>query len=106
MSYTFGRWIPCGVQRADHRERGARRLGSPVFLAPAPQGAVDAFYRTNTAQWFSVRLRADGLYRNTSVVTPPGQRVGTISVAAAGAHEAAAWTVRRPRAHVQVARPR
>jgi hypothetical protein len=101
-SLWIARWTPRGLQRPNVYD--TRMLDSPVLLTPAPRGAVDAFYST-ARRWFTVRLRADGLYRGTSTVTPPGVQVATIDVASAGRFAAAAWTVRDRGTYAQLARP-
>jgi hypothetical protein len=65
---------------------------------------VNVFYRASGRRWFTVHLSAAGLFRGTSVVTPPGEQVASIDVATAGRHLAASWTA-GPRAHIEIARP-
>jgi hypothetical protein len=97
------RWTSKGPQRPNVYD--TRALDAPVLLTRAPRGAVDAFYRAGDRRWFTVRLSAAGLYRGTSVVTPPGKPVSTIEAAAAGRHVAAAWTLRDGATRVQIATP-
>jgi hypothetical protein len=97
------RWTKKGIQRPNVYD--TRALESPVLLTRAPRGGVDAFYSAGGQRWFTVRLRAAGLYRSTSSVTPPGERVATVDVAATGRHVAAGWTSRDGTSRVRLARP-
>jgi hypothetical protein len=97
------RWTPKGLERPNLYDTHA--LGLSVLLTAGPRGAVDAFYRAGGPRWFTVRLTAAGRYRDTSVVTPPGEHIALIDVAASGGHLAASWTARPGRPRVQVARP-
>jgi hypothetical protein len=97
------RWTPAGIQKPNVYD--THGLDLPVLLTRAPKGAVDAFYTTGAARWFTVRLGAAGLYRGTSPVTPPGERVAAIDAAAAGRSAVAAWTFRSHGAQVRFARP-
>ncbi len=97
------RWTKGGIQRPNVYD--TRDLGLPVLLTSAPHGAVDAFYRAGGPRWFTVRLNAAGIYRGTSTVTPPGEQVVSIDVAAQGAHTAAVWTIGKRSTRVQIARP-
>jgi hypothetical protein len=102
-SLWITRWTRGGLRRPDVYDTHA--LGLPVQLVTARRGALDAFYRAGRARWFTVRLSAAGLYGRTSAVTPATEKVGTIDVASSGRHAAAAWTIRKPRSHVELARP-
>jgi hypothetical protein len=96
------RWTGKGPQRPNVYD--TRALGGPVLLTVGRRDAVNAFYRAGGQRWFTVRLTAAGLYRGTSVVTPPGEEIAAIDVAAAGGRVAAAWTSGRG-ARVQLGRP-
>ena len=96
------RWTAKGPQRPNVYD--TRALGSATLLAPASKGGANVFYRASGERWFTVHLSAAGLYSGTSVVTPSGEQVGTIDVAAAGRRLAASWTAGPP-ARVEVARP-
>jgi hypothetical protein len=97
------RWTPAGIQRPNVYDTHA--LDLPVVLTRAPRGAVDAFYATGAERWFTVRLGAAGLYRGTSAVTPPSERVAEIDAAATGRHAVAAWTFRGRGFQVRFAQP-
>jgi len=98
------RWTAKGLQRPSLYD--TRALGLQVLLAPAPSGALDAFYRAAGAHWFTVRLSRAGRFSGTSAVTPPGDEVGAIDVASAGSSVVAAWTGRGGGPKVQLASPR
>jgi hypothetical protein len=97
------RWTPGGIQKPNVYDTHA--LDLPVLLTRAPRGAVDAFYGTGAQRWFTVRLSGAGLYRETSAVTPAGERVAAIDAAGAGRRAVAAWTFRSHGAQVRFARP-
>ncbi len=97
-------WTSKGVQRP--RVYTTHALGAPVVLASGAGAAVNVFYRAGGPRWFTVRLTAAGLYRDTSVVTPPGETVPFVYAAAAGSRVAASWSVKlASKWRVQVARP-
>lgn len=97
------RWTPTGLQRPNLYD--THNLELPVLLTTAPQGAVDAYYQAGGQRWFTVRLSAAGLFTGTSSVTPPGQQIPLIDIAAEGSRSIAGWTVGKRNARVQVARP-
>jgi hypothetical protein len=97
------RWASKGLQRPNLYD--THGLGLPVLLTLAPKGAIDVFYQAGGQRWFTVRLTATGLYGGTATVTPPGERVPLIAVAAEGSTVIAGWTVGKRSARVQIARP-
>jgi hypothetical protein len=97
------RWTTKGIQRPNLYD--TRALGLAVLLTPAPNGALDLFYRASGPRWFTVRLSAAGRFTGTSSVTPAGESVSAIDVASAARRRAAAWTRRDGPARVEVARP-
>lgn len=97
------RWTSKGLQRPNLYDTHA--LGLPVLLTLAPKGAVNVFYEAGGQRWFTVRLSATGLFGGTATVTPPGQKVPLIDVAAEGSGAIAGWTVGKRSPRVQVARP-
>jgi hypothetical protein len=97
------RWTPKGLQRPNLYDTRALRL--PVLLTVAPKGAVDVFYVAGGQRWFTVRLASTGLYGGTATVTPPGEKVPLIDVAAEGSRAIAGWTAGKRSVRVQVARP-
>jgi hypothetical protein len=97
-SLWAARWTAKGLQKPSIYDTHA--LAAPVLLTPARAGAVDAFYRAGGLRWFTVRLSAAGRYAGTTVVTPPGESVALIDVAAAGPHRAAAWSTGSRRARL------
>jgi hypothetical protein len=97
------RWTSKGLQRPNLYD--THDLGLPVLLTVAPKGAVDVFYAASGQRWFTVRLAATGLYAGTAPITPPGEKVPLISVAAEGSRAIAGWTVGKRSMRVQLARP-
>jgi hypothetical protein len=95
------RWTSKGLERPNIYD--TRQLGLTALLAPAVNGALDAFYRAAAGHWFTVRLSSAGHFTGTTAVTPPGASIDAIDVAGGGSHPAAAWT--RPAGGVQMARP-
>jgi hypothetical protein len=97
------RWAPTGLQRPNLYD--THNLELPVLLTRAARGAVDVYYQAGGRRWFTVRLSAAGLFTGTASVTPPGEQVPLIDVAAEGSRTIAGWTVGRRNARVQIARP-
>jgi hypothetical protein len=97
------RWTRAGLQRPNVYDTHDLRL--PVLLTRGPRGAVDAFYQAGGQRWFTVRLSAAGLYRGTSSVTPLGDQIPLIDVAAEGSRAIAGWTIGKRSSRVQLARP-
>jgi hypothetical protein len=97
------RWTSKGLQRPNVYD--THDLGLPVLLTPAPKGAVDVFYQAGAQRWFTVRLAATGLYGGTAPITPAGEKVPLIDVAAEGSAAIAGWTFGKRGARVQIARP-
>jgi hypothetical protein len=97
------RWTSKGLQRPNLYD--THDLGLSVQLTIAPKGAVDVFYAASGQRWFTVRLAATGLYGGTATITPPGEKVPLIDVAAEGSRAIAGWTAGKRSVRVQLARP-